>query len=64
MKNNSYLTIIDFGSNELRLGVFDKKFSKLFFQSIIISNKNNYEEYSSSINLLIREAEKKNFFSS
>tara|TARA_B100002051_G_C16704091_1_gene622695 strand:- start:411 stop:1595 length:1185 start_codon:yes stop_codon:yes gene_type:complete len=59
MKNNSYLTIIDFGSNELRLGVFDKKFSKLFFQSIIISNKNNYEEYSSSINLLIREAEKK-----
>ena len=59
MKKNNYKTIFDFGSSELRLGVFDNKFSKLFFQSIDIAYKNNYEEYSKSINFLIREAEKK-----
>jgi len=57
MKKNNYQTIIDYGSSELRLGVFDNKFSKLFFQSKSISKKNNYEEYSKSINYLIREAE-------
>ena len=59
MQKNNYSTIIDFGSTELRLGVFDDKLSKLFFKSKKISEKNNYEEYSKSINILIREAEKK-----
>ena len=43
MKKNNYSTIIDFGSRELRLGVFDNRLSKLFFQSKNISEKNNYE---------------------
>ena len=59
MQKDNYSTIIDFGSSELRLGVFDDKFSKLFFQSKDISQKNNYEEYLKSINFLIREAENK-----
>ena len=59
MKKNNHSTIIDFGSSELRLGVFDNKLSKLFFQSKDISQKDNYEEYSKSINFLIREAENK-----
>jgi len=59
MKKNNYSTIIDFGSRELRLGVFDNRLSKLFFQSKNISEKNNYEEYLKSINFLIREAENK-----
>ena len=59
MQKDNYSTIIDFGSSELRLGVFDDKFSKLFFQSKDISQKDNYEEYSKSINFLIREAENK-----
>ena len=59
MQEDNYSTIIDFGSSELRLGVFDDKFSKLFFQSKDISQKNNYEEYLKSINFLIREAENK-----
>ena len=59
MKKDNHSTIIDFGSSELRLGVFDDKFSKLFFQSKDISQKNNYEEYLKSINFLIREAENK-----
>ena len=42
MQKDNYSTIIDFGSSELRLGVFDDKFSKLFFQSKDISQKNNY----------------------
>jgi len=59
MKKNNYSTVVDYGSSEIRLGVFDNKFSKLFFKSKSISQKNNYEEYSKSINFLIREAEKK-----
>ena len=58
MKKNNYSTVVDYGSSEIRLGVFDNKFSKLFFKSKSISQKNNYEEYSKSINFLIREAEK------
>jgi len=59
MKKNNYSTIIDYGSSELRLGVFDNKLSKLFIQSKDISQKDNYEEHSKSINFLIREAENK-----
>ena len=59
MKKNNYSTIIDFGSSELRLGVFDNKLTKLFFQSEDIIQKDNYEEYLKSINSLIREAENK-----
>ena len=57
MKKNNYQTIIDFGSSELRLAVFNNKLSKLYFKSKFISQKKNYEEYSKSINFLIREAE-------
>ena len=59
MKKNNYQTIIDFGSSELRLAVFNNKLSKLYFKSKFISQKKNYEEYSKSINFLIREAEEK-----
>ena len=59
MQKDNYSTIIDFGSSELRLGVFDDKLSKLFFQSKDISQKDNFEEYLKSINFLIREAENK-----
>ena len=59
MKKNNYSTIIDYGSSELRLGVFDNKLSKLFIQSKDISQKDNYEEHSKSINFLIKEAENK-----
>jgi len=59
MQKDNYSTIIDFGSSELRLGVFDNELSKLFFQSKDIFQKDNYEEYLKSINLLIREAENK-----
>ena len=59
MKKDNYSTIIDFGSRKLRLGVFDSKLSKLFFQSKTIYQNSNYEEYLKSINFLIREAENK-----
>ena len=59
MKKNNYPTVIDFGSSELRLGVFDRNLSKLFFESKSILRNDNYEDYSKSINILIREAEKK-----
>jgi len=59
MKKNNYSTIIDFGSSEIRLGVFDNKLSKLFFQSKDIHQKNKNEDYFKSINFLIKEAENK-----
>ena len=59
MLKNKYSTIIDFGSSELRLAVFNEKLSKLFFQSKKIIQKKNYHEYFESINLLIKEAESK-----
>ena len=59
MQKDNYSTIIDLGSNELRLGVFDKNLSKLFFHTKSISQKNNFDEYSKSINFLVREAENK-----
>ena len=39
MKKNNYQTIIDFGSSELRLAVFNNKLSKLYFKSKFISQK-------------------------
>jgi len=59
MKKDNLSTIVDFGSSKLRLGVFDDKLSKLFFQSKAIFQKDNFEEYLNSINFLIREAENK-----
>ena len=59
MQKNNYSTIIDFGSSELRLGVFNKNRSKLFFQSKKIFEKNNHIEYLEKINLLIKDAESK-----
>ena len=59
MKKNNFSTIIDYGSSKLRLGVFDKNLSKIFFKSKDISQKDNFKEYSKSINFLIREAESK-----
>ena len=59
MKKDNYSTIIDFGSSEIRLGVFGSNLSKLFFQSKNISEKKNYDEYSKSVSFLIREAENK-----
>ena len=59
MPKNKYSTVIDFGSSELRLGVFNSKLSKLFFKKKKILQKNNSHEYFESINLLIKEAENK-----
>ena len=41
-KKNNLTAVVDFGANEIRLAVLDKKYSKLFFKSINVSNKNNY----------------------
>jgi len=59
MLKDKYSTVIDFGSSELRLAVFNEQLSKLFFQSKKILQKKNYNEYFETINLLIKEAESK-----
>ena len=59
MLKDKYSTVIDFGSSELRLAVYNEQLSKLFFQSKKILQKKNYNEYFETINLLIKAAESK-----
>ena len=59
MSKDKYSSVIDFGSSELRLGVFNENQSKLYFNSKKIIKKNNYDEYLEKIKLLIRDAESK-----
>ena len=59
MKKNNYSTVIDFGSDNLRLAIFNNDSKNIFSSSEEIIEKNNYEEHSRILNLLIRNAEKK-----
>ena len=59
MNKNNYSTVIDFGSNNLRLSVFNKDSKNIFSISKEILVKNDFEEHSKLLNFLIRSAEKK-----
>ena len=59
MSKDKYSSVIDFGSSELRLGIFNENQSKLYFNSKKIIQKNNHDEYLEKIKLLIRDAESK-----
>ena len=59
MSKDKYSSVIDFGSSELRLGVFNENQSKLYFNSKKIIQKNNHDECLEKIKLLIRDAESK-----
>ena len=59
MIKNNYLAVIDHGSSKLRLGVFNNKFDYLYSSSKDILDKNNQNEFSKLINILIKDAEKK-----
>ena len=59
MSKDKYSSVIDFGSSELRLGIFNENQSKLYFNSKKIIKKNNHDEYLEKIKLLIRDAESK-----
>ena len=59
MSKDKYSSVVDFGSSELRLGVFNENQSKLYFNSKKIIQNNNHDEYLEKIKLLIRDAESK-----
>jgi len=59
MKKNNYSTVIDFGSDNLRLGVFNNDSKNIFSISKEIFEKKDYNEHSQSLSNLIRNAEKK-----
>ena len=59
MSKDKYSSVIDFGSSELRLGVYNENQSKLYFDSKKIIQKNNHDECFEKIKLLIRDAESK-----
>ena len=55
MPKDKYSTVIDFGSYELRLAVFNEEFIKIIFSIKKNIAKNNHHEYFESINLLIKK---------
>ena len=59
MNKNNYSTILDLGQSKLRLGVYNEKLDHVYSTSRNIIEKGNYEEYSKTIDLIIRDAEKK-----
>ena len=59
MKKNNYSSVIDFGSDSLRLGIFNSESKNILSISKQIIEKKDYEEHSKSLNSLIRSAEKK-----
>ncbi len=59
MNKNNYLTILDFGQSKLRLGVFNKNLDNIYLTSKNIIQKENHEEHSKTIDLIIKDAEKK-----
>ena len=58
-KKNNFTTILDYGSSNIRIGVFNENSQNLHISSKAILEKNNYDEHTKAINLLIKEAEKK-----
>ena len=58
MNKSNYSTILDFGHSKLRLGVFNKNLDNIYSTSKNIIEKESYEEYSKTINLMIKDAEK------
>ena len=59
MNKKNYSTILDFGQSKLRLGVYNEKLDHVYSTSRNIIEKGNYQEYSKTIDLIIRDAEKK-----
>jgi len=59
MNKNNYLTIVDFGSSNLRIGVFNENSKNIFSNAKEVNEKDDYSEHSNTINLLIRDAENK-----
>ena len=52
-------TVIDFGSQNLRLGVFDQSSKIIYSSNIKITELSESEKLDKSLNNLIRDAEKK-----
>ena len=58
MTQTNFLTVIDYGSSEIRLGVFDEKKNQLFCQSKSLFNINSEDNKKTTLNNLIKSAEK------
>ena len=59
MKKNNYSTILDLGRSNLRMGVFNERLNHVYSTSKNIFDKENFHEYSKSIDFIIKGAEKK-----
>ena len=56
---NNFEAILDYGSKNLRLGVFDKESKNVFFSKVEISDFLENKSLDLALNKLIRDAEKK-----
>ena len=55
---NNFVTVIDFGSNNLRLGIFDKTSKNIYSSKKKIINDSENTTIEKSLNIIIRDAEK------
>ena len=56
--SNNFETIVDFGSKNLKLGVFDKSLKSIYFSKVEIDEIKENEDSDYALNKLIRSAEK------
>ena len=56
--SNNFETIVDFGSKNLKLGVFDKSLKSIYFSKVEIDEVKENEDSDYALNKLIRSAEK------
>ena len=54
MNNSNYISIVDYGSKNLRLSVFDKKLNNLCNLSKKIEKNYDYEEQLNAIDFLVK----------
>ena len=59
MDKNNFSAIIDLGNSNLRLGIFDNNYMNLYSSSKSVVENGIEENFSYTLNSLIRDAEKK-----
>ena len=63
MNKENYTNIIDFGSNKIRISVFDNELNEKFFETCKVLIDENFSNHLDVVTKIIKSAEKKNFIS-
>ena len=59
MNKENYTNIIDFGSNKIRISVFDNELNEKFFETCKVLIDENFSNHLDVVTKIIKSAEKK-----